>query len=121
MTDLPNRENAVVPFEKLPEYVLSETTRDGKAKARFFRHFGYEQANAHLLLADLLSLARTYPVIEIGTTRHGVKYLIDGAIRTPIGRPIRLRTVWIMEPNRLTPRFVTAYPLEEEELLKHGS
>lgn len=112
--DSPNWEDAVVPFEKLTEYLLSETHRDGKAKARFFHLFGYERANAHILLADLLRIARTYPVSEINTTRHGEKYLIDGAIQTPIGRLIRLRTVWIVESGLPAPRFVTAYPLEEE-------
>lgn len=45
---LPNAEDAYIPWEKLTDYLLSETHAVGKAKARFFRAHGYNENNLHL-------------------------------------------------------------------------
>jgi len=38
---LPNAEHAIVPGPKITHYLLSETHRDGRHKAAFFRSFGF--------------------------------------------------------------------------------
>jgi hypothetical protein len=45
---------------------------------------------------------------------YGTKYMIDGALDTPNGVMIRVRTIWIIEKGQDTPRFITAYPIEKE-------
>ncbi|MFA5822749.1 MAG: DUF6883 domain-containing protein [Thermodesulfovibrionales bacterium] len=49
-------------------------------------------------------------VIEAISSLHGVKYIIDGLLTTPIGGSVKMRTVWIIDKGQERPRFVTAYP-----------
>jgi hypothetical protein len=107
---LPNRERAIIPPDKLSGYLLSETHPDGKSKAVFFRQLGFDQQNADLLTAALLAIARENEVSRTATTLHGTKYVIEGPISGPGGKLARIRTVWIVDRGRTTPRFVTAYP-----------
>jgi hypothetical protein len=45
---------------------------------------------------------------------HGQKYIVDGILRAPDGLTALVRTVWIVDIGGDTPRFVTAYPREQE-------
>lgn len=108
---LPFRENAHIPKEKLTEYLLSETHADGKLKAKLFRKFGFNETNTPVLERSLLNIAYTQEVKNIVESIHGTKFVIDGEIKTPTNKTLNIRTVWILEPNKNTPRFVTAYPV----------
>jgi len=107
---LPNRENVFVPLAKLRDYLLSETHTDGRSKARFFRAVGFDEASVDLFAQSLLNIAHDENVIGIVTSRHGVKYVIDGRLHTPSGSFVRVRTIWIVDAGQDKPRFVTAYP-----------
>ena len=39
-----------------------------------------------------------------------MKHVVDGALATPHGDVVWLRTVWIIDTGLDRPRFVTAYP-----------
>jgi|SRR5208337_1820118 len=108
---LPNNEKAYIPPAKLIDYLLSETHSVGKAKAKFLRSVGFNEANVQLLKEGLLEIAKTKDVVEVITTPHGVKYVIDGDMATPVGLVIKMRTIWIIDNGQERPRFVTAYPL----------
>ena len=107
---LPNQEYAFIPLAKLKNYLLSETHAVGRSKAKFFRGFGFNDSNIHLLEQALLSIAHNEHIHEVETTTHGAKYTIDGWLQTPVGRTVRIRTVWIIEKGADRPRFVTAMP-----------
>lgn len=108
---LPNREKAYIPEEKLTHYILSETHADGKLKAKLFRKFGFTETNISLLEKSLLNVAYTQELKDIVESIHGIKYVIDGKIKTPNDKILKIRTVWILEPNKNAPRFVTTYPV----------
>lgn len=108
---LPFRKNAYIPREKLTHYILSETHAGGKLKAELFRKVGFTKTNASLLEKLLLNIAHTQEVKDIVESIHGIKYVIDGDIKTPRSKILKVRTVWILEPNKNTPRFVTTYPV----------
>lgn len=108
---LPHRKNAYIPKEKLTDYILSETHADGKLKAKLFRKFGFNETNVSLLEKSLLNIAYKQEVKDIVESIHGTKYVIDGKIKTPRGKILKIRTVWILEPNKNAPRFVTTYPV----------
>ena len=110
---LANGNRAYIAPAKLLNYLLADTHRDGKSKARFLRLFGFERANAHLLRAELLNLAADQEVAEQMRTEHGEKFVIDGMIATPSGRSVWIKTVWIIDAGEEVPRFVTARPLKE--------
>lgn len=108
---LPNRKNAFIPEGKLKDYLLSETHTGGKSKAKFFRLADFNETNIPLLEKLLISIAMTEEVEDISESIHGVKYVIEGNIRTPSKKIVKIRTVWIIEPNQTEPRFITAYPV----------
>lgn len=108
---LPNRQNAYVPKEKLLDYLLSETHIDGKTKAKFFGSIGFNENNTSKLEQALLKVATKNRVKSISESIYGIKYVIDGEIQSPTGKVANLRTIWIIEPNKKMPRFVTAYPV----------
>jgi hypothetical protein len=107
---LPHRKNAHVPGEKLTEYLLSETHPIGRSKARFLRAVGFDETNIDLLEQALLQIARDEEVVEIASSPHGTKFIIDGLLTTPAGVAVGIRSIWILDVDDDRPRFVTAYP-----------
>jgi hypothetical protein len=109
MPYVPNRERAVVEDKKVQEYLLSEEHPEGRAKAAFFKAIGL--ANVELLKSTLLEHIRKQPWKAILTTKHGIKYVVEGTIKTPKGTTASIRTIWLIEPNTKAPRLITAYPV----------
>ncbi|PKL48650.1 MAG: hypothetical protein CVV37_07935 [Nitrospira bacterium HGW-Nitrospira-1] len=107
---LQNKESAYVPITKLLNYLLSETHSVGKSKAKYLRSMGFNETNVNLLKQGLLSIAQSEDVKDVISSPHGVKYVINGSIQTPVGISIKMRTVWIIDKGQGRPRFVTAYP-----------
>ncbi|SRR5712692_3564987 len=107
---LPNGENAYIPPPKLVGYLLSETHSVGRPKAKFWRAVGFAETSVEMLERGLLAIAYSEDVKEVVSSPHGVKYIIEGALQTPTGRTVQVRTVWIIETSQTRPRFVTAYP-----------
>jgi hypothetical protein len=111
---LPTRTRAYVPSAKLMGYLLSETHKDGKSKAKLLRRLGFNEENVELLERNLLNIAQSEEVSEVISSTFGIKYIIDGLLETPSGKFVKMQTVWIIESAQQDPRFVTAYPLETE-------
>lgn len=101
---------AVVSEHKILDYLLSMSHPVGIDKAVLFRSLGYTTDDWHRLRDDLLSLAGHAEVVHQEQTRFGIKYVVDGTVRTPVGRTIGLRTIWIGDGPEDPPRLVTAYP-----------
>jgi hypothetical protein len=107
---LPNADKAVVEPAKLTEYLLSLTHEDGMGKAKFFMMFGFTREQADQLETSLLKHGQTQPVVDLKTTEHGVKYVLECAVESPDGRNPCIRSVWIVDAGKTAPRLVTAYP-----------
>ncbi len=108
---LPYRKKAYIQEEKLTEYILSETHTVGRLKAKFFRSAGFNESNVPSLKEELLTITRTQEIKEVKTSEYGKKYIIDGKIKAPKGRLLKVTTVWIIETGKKSPRFVTTYPV----------
>lgn len=111
---IPNVEYARIPDEKITHYLLSETHPKGKHKAVFFKRFGFSKDEWHKLKAALLTHAASWEVKNQVENQDGVKYVIEGEIETPDNRNPPLRAIWIIDADDIYPRFVTAYPVDEE-------
>jgi len=109
--ELPNREKAYIPLSKLKDYLLSETHSVGKSKAKLLRSLGFNEMNIDMLKQGLITIVHSGDIKEEVSSSHGVKYVIDGTLKTPDGGLINMRTVWIIDKGQERPRFVTAYPL----------
>ena len=106
---LPNRDRAVIPGEKLRDYLLDPSHIVGRHKAAFFRALGYTQENWKDLESDLRRFLRE-EAREKGETKYGTKYDIQGQINGPAGRSSRIVTAWIVLHGEDFPRFITAHP-----------
>jgi hypothetical protein len=62
---LPNHERAGVPREKITNYLLSPTHRDGRSKAEFFTRFGFSASGWDVLDAALRRHATENEVTSI--------------------------------------------------------
>lgn len=107
---LPAGDRAIVPRAKIRDYLLAPDHPEGEGKARFFLARGYAPGRPGELTEGLREIARTGTLVETIETAYGRKHIVDGVIESPDGTRARLRTVWIVEPEWLRPRFVTAYP-----------
>jgi hypothetical protein len=108
---LPGRKDALVPRAKLVDYLLSLSHPDGRSKALFFRACGFNETNYHLFTMELQLLAME-DVTEVVDSPYGTKYVIDGWISTPLGREIYVKSVWIIDVGKQTPRLITCYPVD---------
>lgn len=115
MNTLPFADEAIIDERKITDYLLSESHASGRAKAAFFRRFGFHPAAWPALRKALLDHARTANVAATIETAFGRKYILLGTLASPDGRAPFVRTVWFIEADERMPRFVTAYRAREEE------
>ena len=106
---LPNFERAIVPPEKLRDYILSSVHPIGRFKSTFFRGLGYGPESWERLATDIKGLLNGEAELT-ETTQFGKKYVVRGILTGPNGRSALVATVWIILNGRSEPRFVTAYP-----------
>lgn len=108
---LPNARQARVQKEKITGYLLAENPESGRGKPGFFVRFGFNAENWRELADALLAVAEGYDVVEVLETSFGMKYVIDGQIKTPDGRDPYVKTVWQIDWGSNRPRLISAYPL----------
>lgn len=107
---MPDREKAIVPREKITEYLLSTTHPVGRHKSIFFRNHGFDSESWETLANALVGHAMTHEVQATEVFEFGIKYKIDGAMPTPDGRSPVIRSVWFVASFGEPPRLVTAFP-----------
>jgi hypothetical protein len=107
---LPNADQAVVSQQKITDYLLSLTHRDGQSKARFFLRFGFAPAQWTVFAEALRQHAITNDVGDVVLSPFGTRYVVDGPLVAPDGRTPSIRVVWFIEIDETIPRLVTAYP-----------
>jgi len=108
---LPHGDSCVVDRRKITEYLLPTTHPDGAAKAAFFLRFGFVSGDWPVLADALREHGQAYEVTNSVASEYGVRYTVDGALRTPDGRNPVIRTVWMTEEGSESPRLITAHPL----------
>lgn len=114
---LPNYEEAYVPEAKLTKYLLApDRSGDARGKASFFVACGFEASDWHIFETALLAHGRSFEARQTKRNQYGVYYAVEGPLRTPAGEPTTrpVRSVWIIRKGETAPRFVTAYPIDEE-------
>ncbi|HMF57281.1 MAG TPA: hypothetical protein VK619_13140 [Pyrinomonadaceae bacterium] len=110
--NLPNVHVAIVERGKIVEYLLNAAHPDNGGKAPFFIALGFEADNWETLAAAFRQMALISKATQNMETIHGKKYIVDGAIETPVGKMPVVRGIWIIDTGEDVPRLVTAYPYE---------
>jgi hypothetical protein len=108
---LANRQHAVVPREKVVDYLLSLSHRDGRPKAVFFGRFGFSADNWQALADALIRHANDHEVARTEDSPFGTRYVVEGIMAMADGRDAFVRSIWFIDTGAEVPRFVTAYPL----------
>ena len=82
---LPHADEAIVPVEKLRDYVLSRSHPVGRTKAKFFASLGYTEGEWGRLEADIRSQHLQLDAEEAESSKYGMKFVhyraVDGAFR----------------------------------------
>jgi hypothetical protein len=112
---LPNLHEAVVPQEKVADYLLSDTHPVGRGKAGFFSRFGFRPEEWMRLAEALRDHGTSLEVARTQDTEFGTRYIVEGPLDTPDGRRPLVRSVWFIRTGAAVPRFVSAYPLARSE------
>lgn len=107
---LPNLENAVVSKAKILDYLLANTSKSARAKARFFSRFGFTRDDWRVLREALFEHCRTHEVDSVETDVYGKRYTIIGEVICPDGRSPIIKAVWIIDDGVEEPRLITAFP-----------
>lgn len=107
---LPNWENAIVPREKVVDYLMNFSHEEGNPKAVFFMRFGFSSAEWEVLAEALIRHAGEHDVDKSVTSKFGVRYSVVGELDTPDGRRPVVNVIWSVDVNGARPRLITAYP-----------
>ena len=111
---IPNADRAVIDPTKLHGYLLSRHHPVGRFKAAFFLGLGYSQGDWGQLEADLRGQHLSQDAERREQTRYGQKYAIRATLTGPSGRSAEVVSVWVVRIGEEFPRFLTAYPEDEE-------
>jgi hypothetical protein len=111
---LPNGENAVVDTRKLRDYCLNPDNPRGSNKARvFIAALGLTVAEAGVLQAKLLAVARTGNAAPGELDTYGQRYTVDFEMTTEVGTAL-VRSSWIILHSETVPRLTTCYVMKRK-------
>jgi hypothetical protein len=107
---LPGGDQATIDPAKLRDYLLSATHPIGRFKARFFGALGFAPERWSELEDAFRIQHLTQPAEPAGTVAGGQKYTIRAILNGPNGQSAIVVSVWFIPTSGMAPRFVTAYP-----------
>ncbi|MCU6452943.1 hypothetical protein LPN01_02510 [Sphingomonas sp. A2-49] len=108
MTDLPGPR--IVEMAKIRDYLLSDSHPTGRAKAAFFRSFGFTLTDAVGLAAAIDQHGATRPVVGIRTNDFGIKHEVRCTLIAPDGRQPCIITIWLQAAGETSVRLISASP-----------
>ena len=108
---VPHAYKADVPEPKIRRYLLDPAHPAGGSKARFFHQFGFAVQSWEHMARQLRQHVAENEVMETRQKERGTSYVVDGPLEAPDGSRLQVRSVWFIEIDTETARFVTAHPL----------
>ncbi|MEX0786692.1 MAG: DUF6883 domain-containing protein [Dehalococcoidia bacterium] len=91
---LPNADIAIIPQEKLRDYLTSTTHPIGRFKAVFFQRLGYTDKNWQELDVDLREQHLKLEAVEEAPSTYGRKFIITGSLKGPAEYEAVVTSVW---------------------------
>ncbi|HEX2347428.1 MAG TPA: hypothetical protein VHI51_03240 [Ktedonobacterales bacterium] len=74
--------------------------------------FGFTLAQWQVLHDALLQHVVTHEYTSVISLDDGVKYVVEGTLQSPDGRNPQVRSVWMIDGGRSSPRLISAYALD---------
>lgn len=113
---LPNFPDAVIPRQKLVNYLLDPLHKEGQHKARVFKAaLDFDQSSWEQLAQAILAELPYYPATFGSEGKWGKKYEVTLPITGRNERTVDVLTVWIIRLETNFPTFVTALVLGERK------
>jgi hypothetical protein len=104
--------DAVIPAEKLSQYLLVPRPWDDKAK--FLAQAGFDRERPEMLMHALHELASQGDAVSDGANEYGELFRLDGILVGPNGRQLVVTTIWLRQHVDDQVRFVTLKPPQGE-------
>jgi hypothetical protein len=105
-------QDAIIPPEKLRDYILSPSHPDGRGKAAYLAQLGYSQGDWLRLEVDLREQHLSHEAQPGKYSPYGRKYEILAPLAGPNGATAWVRSIWIVLSDENRPRLVTLIPEE---------
>ena len=99
--------NALIPLEKLTDYLLVPHRKNDKAQ--FLARVGFTSANPSTLEQAIRQLIAENEAVQDRQDEYGTFYQVTGELRGPRGI-LMVVTVWMLRINENRYRFVTLKP-----------
>ena len=110
MVRLPNATRAIIPVEKIRDYVLNLDHPDGGHKARVIdAATGLRREDYQTLIAQIERGILAFDAVQHHVRRQRPQYYVEMPIVGPKGTMV-VRTIWIYEDGSDVPRLTTLYP-----------
>jgi hypothetical protein len=106
---LPNADVAVIPAEKLRDYLLDLGHKKGGSKAALLYRIGYRREDWSQLEEDIREQILPLEAEEV-PAEGGRRFRVAGTLQGPDGST-PFRTVWSIDDEASPPRLLTAYPV----------
>ncbi|MCL5031560.1 MAG: hypothetical protein M1480_21355 [Bacteroidetes bacterium] len=100
--------SAIITPEKIKEYLLSQRKRNDKSK--WLAKAGYTLENWNELETDLRTQILNKDAVYTDTTIYGNIFEIKGVLNGPNGMSLEVCTIWIIEHESESTKFITMYP-----------
>lgn len=105
MMKLPD--DAVIPREKLTQYLLVPQVKNDKSK--FLAQAGFTQDNPDALESAIRHLIRKQDAVQDREDEYGIFYRVTGVL-DGISRDLKVITIWLYSPKERNYRFITLKP-----------
>ena len=111
MVHLTGYRRVIFDLRKLENYCLNPAHSRGRHKARVFREaLGIGRADAIWLQSRLLESLESDDAVELGADSFGTRWRIDVAVARQERKAV-VRTIWMVEADEDTVRFLTCWVL----------
>ena len=110
MAPLDNKNQALIPVEKLRDYLLEASHPQNGGKAAFFNLMGYFKESWELMADDLRTQHLPQEARPGRMNPKGLTYRIEAELRGPLGTA-NIRSIWQIDFGTTVPKLVTAYPI----------
>lgn len=104
-------DDAIIPDEKLTQYLLVYKARNDKSK--FLAQAGFTQDNPEQLKASIRSLVASVEAIEDEANEYGIFYRVVGALAGVNGMNLWVVTIWLQRQKDGKFQFITLKPDKE--------
>jgi hypothetical protein len=106
---LPNADQAIIPPEKVRDYLLNQEHKENRGKGRVLAALGYTPSNWQRLERDLREQHLTKDAVRGRPTPGGQTYVIIALLQGPAGSA-NMKSIWQFDFGSEAPRLLSLYP-----------